>query len=141
MAASSAEYVKAALDTYHTGRTVRCALLVGVTVPPGSAGYLIDLAPDLASAAAVPVTVGTLINAAAAPKRTEVHFGDATFPSVDASVGDILRVAYYVDTGTAATSPLIHHGGLSEPLTPNGSDIIIRQGSDGVVHAEIVVPA
>jgi hypothetical protein len=139
MAASGTQYLKVALDTYHVGQPAKCVLLTGETVAFGAAEFLSDLAADLSSVPAVAVAVSTVANTGVAPKRTEVHVGDATFPNVAVAVGTIHRVAWFADTGNAATSPVMLHSGLSEPVVPEDADIIVRQGSDGIVHAKVLV--
>jgi hypothetical protein len=142
-AASSLQYTKAALDAYHAGKTIRCALLTGSSVAPSARNaFLSALNADLHAAPHQTVTVSTQIaqsaNLATTPDRVQNHYTDATFTSVAAGP-NIVAVVYYVDTGNATTSPIMHHGTLNPAVTPNGSNIIIRQGSNGVLHAEVPV--
>lgn len=59
--------------------------------------------------------------------------GDVTFTAVSGS--QVVSLVIYIDTGTAATSPLvafIDTGVTNLPVTPNGGDISITWNATGI---------
>jgi hypothetical protein len=59
--------------------------------------------------------------------------GDVTFTAVTGS--QVTRLVIYIDTGSAATSPLvafIDTGVTNLPVTPNGGDISITWNASGI---------
>lgn len=58
---------------------------------------------------------------------------DVTFPTVTGATAEALIL--YIDTGTAATSPLVAYIDTSVtglPVTPNGGDISIQWNASGI---------
>lgn len=65
---------------------------------------------------------------------------DITLDGSGTVVRGFQRVLYYVALGGASSAdPVISHADLSEAIFPNGNNIIIRQGDDGIVHAEFAL--
>ena len=59
--------------------------------------------------------------------------GDVTFTAVSGS--QVTKLVIYIDTGSAATSPLvafIDTGVTNLPVTPNGGDILITWNASGI---------
>ena len=59
--------------------------------------------------------------------------GDVTFTAVSGS--QVTKLVIYIDTGSAATSPLvafIDTGVTNLPVTPNGGDIAITWNASGI---------
>jgi hypothetical protein len=59
--------------------------------------------------------------------------GDVTFPTVTGNTVEALVI--YVDTGSAATSPLVAYIDTSVtglPVTPNGGDITVTWNASGI---------
>lgn len=59
--------------------------------------------------------------------------GDVTFTAVTGS--QVTKLVIYIDTGSAATSPLvafIDTGVTNLPVTPNGGDILITWNASGI---------
>lgn len=83
-----------------------------------------------ASSAAVgtPQTIGSKTYAAGV-----FDGGDVTFPTVSGATAEALII--YIDTGSAATSPLVAYIDTSVtglPVTPNGGDISITWNASGI---------
>lgn len=58
---------------------------------------------------------------------------DVTFSAVTGS--QVTRLVIYIDTGSAATSPLVAYldtGVINLPVTPNGGDIAITWDASGI---------
>lgn len=59
--------------------------------------------------------------------------GDATFTAVTGA--QVVALVIYIDTGSAATSPLVAYldtGVTNLPVTPNGGDILITWDASGI---------
>ena len=80
-------------------------------------------------------TVGTAQTIGATKSVTDGVFdgGDVTFSLVSGNTVEALVI--YVDTGSAATSPLVAYidtGVTGLPVTPNGGDISITWNASGI---------
>jgi hypothetical protein len=140
----SLQFLLDARAAYFSGKTVRCALLTGATVArTADKGYRSAYAADIA--AGVPtatVTPSSTANTGASPQRIQTTFTDATI-AVPGGTADIVGCLYYVDTGLDTTDTVLHIGPLSSPVVidTGGNTVIIRAGSDGVMHGRALVTA
>ncbi|NWK74114.1 hypothetical protein HYG93_07400 [Acinetobacter sp. SwsAc6] len=99
--------------------TIKCILVSsGYAVQTGTHQYLSDISTSAIVAPAV-VLSGKSTNGGAADAN------DVTFLTVAGST--VTAIILYVDTGTAATSPLLAYIDTATglPITPNGGDIIV----------------
>ncbi len=105
--------------------TVKCALV--------SAGYTYSSSDQYWSAASASV-VGTPQTIGSKTFTNGVFDGsDVTYTSVSGS--QVVALILYIDTGSAATSPLvafIDTGVTNLPVTPNGGDILVTWSASGI---------
>lgn len=130
-----------ALDRLVAGKTIHCLLLTGTTTDWNTAATARDLnfasqitADEMADASYARVAATISVEEDDANDRGELHAADITFSSL--SGADVVGVAFIEVVTNDADSPIRSlHDLTGAPVTPNGSDFIVRDGADGFLHA------
>jgi len=88
-----------------------------------------DVSGSLASGTSLQTIAGLNIRVDTANNRIEIDFTDPTEAGVSASTNQFLL---FMDTGTAATSPLIANGALSTTLNPENGTLTLIVNVEGL---------
>lgn len=88
-----------------------------------------DISASLASGTTVRTISGAAINVDTTNNRVEIDFSDVTETPVTASTNQFVL---YMDTGVAATSPLIACGALSTTLSPVSGTLTLTVNAEGL---------
>lgn len=88
-----------------------------------------DISASIASGTTVRTISGAAINVDTTNNRVEIDFTDPTETPVTATTNQFVL---YMDTGVAATSPLIACGALSSTLSPVGGTLTLTVNAEGL---------
>jgi preprotein translocase subunit YajC len=91
--------------------------------------FFADVSSSVASGTTVRTIAGLDVRVDTANNRIEIDFADPTETPVTASTNQFML---YMDTGTAATSPLIVNGALSATLSPVGGTLTLTVNAEGL---------
>ena len=91
--------------------------------------YYSDISASVASGTSVETIAGLAINVDTANNRVEIDFNDVTQTPVTASTNQFV---IYMDTGVAATSPLIVCGAISTTLSPVSGTLTLTVNAEGL---------
>ena len=88
-----------------------------------------DISASIASGTTVRTISGAAINVDTTNNRVEIDFTDPTETPVTATTNQFVL---YMDTGVAATSPLIACGALTTTLSPVGGTLTLTVNAEGL---------
>jgi len=91
--------------------------------------FFADVSSSVASGTTVRTIAGLDVRVDTANNRIEIDFADPTETPVTAITNQFML---YMDTGTAATSPLIANGALSATLSPVGGTLTLTVNAEGL---------
>lgn len=87
-----------------------------------------DISASIASGTTVRTLAGTTVSIDTTNNRVEIDFNDVTETPVTASTNQFV---IYMDTGVAATSPLIACAAISPTLSPVGGTLTLNINAEG----------
>jgi preprotein translocase subunit YajC len=88
-----------------------------------------DISASIASGTTVRTISGAAVNIDTTNNRVEIDFNDPSETPVTATTNQFVL---YMDTGVAATSPLIACGALSTTLSPVGGTLTLTVNAEGL---------
>ena len=112
-----------------TGTLKGAFMATGYTQDREADQFWSDVSGSLASGTSLQTIAGLNIRVDTANNRIEIDFTDPTEAGVSASTNQFLL---FMDTGTAATSPLIANGALSTTLNPENGTLTLIVNVEGL---------
>jgi len=112
-----------------TGTLKGAFMATGYTQDQEADQFWSDVSGSLASGTSLQTIAGLNIRVDTANNRIEIDFTDPTEAGVSASTNQFLL---FMDTGTAATSPLIANGALSTTLNPENGTLTLIVNVEGL---------
>lgn len=141
----TAETASNALSRLVSGKTIHCVLLTGTSTNWNIAATAADfqfassITADEATDASYSraAVTGAAATADTANDRGELDCNDVTFTSLSGS--NVVGVAFIEIVTNDTDSPILSlHDMTASPVTPTGSDFIVRIGAEGFLHATVV---
>ena len=112
-----------------TGTLKGAFMATGYTQDKEAHQFFADVSSSVASGTTVRTIAGLDVRVDTANNRIEIDFADPSETPVTAITNQFML---YMDTGTAATSPLICNSAISSTLTPVGGTLTLVVNAEGL---------
>lgn len=112
-----------------TGTLKGAFMSTSYTQNPETHQYWSDISASIASGTTVRTIASATVTIDTTNNRVEIDFADVTETPVTATTNQFVL---YMDTGVAATSPLIACGALTTTLSPVGGTLTLTVNAEGL---------
>ena len=130
MAGFHAKAIELSLEALLATGTPKLAFMAtSYTYDPEAHQYWSDTSASIASGTTVRTLTGVSVNIDTANDRVEIDFDNPSETPVTTTTNQVQLI---VDTGNAATSPIVATGALSTTLSPTGGTLTLTVNAEGL---------